>query len=213
MAELFFFLVNTSIAIFVIVDPFAVIPIYLTLTERFEARERHTIIIRASVLAGIILVTFGISGQAIFRVFGITFPAFQIAGGVLLLLLGVNQLSANRTRVRNEEKMEGLERDDISIFPLATPMLAGPGAISTVVLYTSKTSTIPERTGLIMAIMVVVAASYLVLRIAPFLFRILGKTGLNVLTRLMGIILTAIAVQFIVDGIDKALISMKFFKP
>src|SRR5436190_788689 len=131
----FLYLINTIVALFVIVDPFAVVPVYLTLTERFTHPERRTIRRKASVVATGILVTFALTGLGIFNLFGITLPAFQIAGGILMLMLGTAQLGANRARVKPEEREEGLERDDISIFPLATPLIAGPGSISTVVLY------------------------------------------------------------------------------
>jgi multiple antibiotic resistance protein len=111
--------------------------------------------------------------------------------------------------VRKEETQEGLERDDISIFPLATPLLAGPGAISTVVLYAADSTTITRRLSLLAAIATVMLATYGILKIAPLMFRLLGKTGLNLLTRVMGIILTAVAVQFILNGIRGALVMMQ----
>jgi len=203
MAEFNLFL-NTCIALFVIVDPFAVVPVYLTLTERFTSLERRHIRRKATVVACGMLIIFAVTGLGIFNVFGITLPAFRIAGGILLLTFGITQLNSKRVRMTDKEQEEGLEKDDVSIFPLGTPLLAGPGAISTVVLYSTQANTSLRMAELVLAIIVVLALSHLLLRVAPFLLHVLGRTGLNLITRLMGIILTAIAVQFIINGVREA---------
>ncbi len=194
-------ILNTFIAVFVIVDPFAMVPVYLTLTERFSADAIVRTRRKAACVALGILSIFGLTGLSIFNLFGITLPAFQIAGGILLLLLGIAQLNANRTRVKQEETDEGLDREDISVFPLGTPLLAGPGAISTVVLYSSRMKGVVGTIELLVSIFLALLASYLVLKSAHLLYRVLGKTGLNLMTRIMGLILTALAVQFIINGI------------
>jgi multiple antibiotic resistance protein len=186
-----------------IVDPFAVVPVYLTITERFGAPGRRHIRIKATAIATVLLVFFALSGKKFFELFGITLPAFQIAGGILLLVLGISQLNAERKKVNNEETDEGLEKDDISVFPLATPLLAGPGAISTVILYATAAAS-PLRFGeLLVAVLATMAVTFLILTISPALLRVLGRTGLNLLSRIMGIVLTAIAVQFILNGITE----------
>jgi multiple antibiotic resistance protein len=136
--------------------------------------------------------------------FGITLYAFQIAGGILLLLLGIAQLNADRRRVKTEEESESLERDDVSVFPLATPLLAGPGSISTVVLYASQAQGALQVSLLVVAIALALALSYVLLRFAPRLLNFLGRTGLNLLTRIMGIMLVAIAIQFVINGLKTA---------
>jgi multiple antibiotic resistance protein len=193
--------VNSFISIFVIVDPFAVIPVYLGLTDRFSAESLVKIRRKATFVACVILIFFAVTGMSLFNFFGTTLPAFQIAGGLLLFKFGIEQLGANRTRVKEEERDEGLHRDDISVFPLATPLLAGPGAISTVVLQSSKTKSTPSLLMLCLAIVLAVALCNLVLKLGPLLYRVIGTTGLNLLTRLMGLILTAVAVQFIINGL------------
>ncbi len=203
------FILASFVAVFVIVDPFAVIPVYLALTDRFSREERRTIRLKASLIACAILGAFGVSGMAIFDVFGITIPAFQIAGGILLLQIGIAQLNAKRARGRGIKQIEVQEREDISIFPLATPLLAGPGAISTVVLASSKSQGVLRHVELTVAIFLVMVATYIILKAAPILYRFLGETGLSLLTRIMGIILTAISVQFILNGIKGALVMMK----
>lgn len=202
LAELHYFF-TVVVAIFVIVDPFALVPVYLSLTERFTDTERRTIRRKATLIALGILVTFAITGLSIFNVFSITLPAFKIAGGILLLNFGISTLNSKRERVTRGEHDEGMEREDISIFPLATPLLAGPGAISTVVLMSTQAQGPGRVAELILAIVIVLAISHLFLRAAPLIFRVLGRTGLNLITRIMGIILTAIAVQFIINGIKE----------
>ena len=198
------YILHTFVAIFVIVDPFAVIPVYLALTDRFSPEGIAHTRKRATLVAFGVLGVFALTGLAIFNLFGVTLPAFQIAGGILLLLLGINQLNNNRPRVKPEETSEGLERDDISVFPLGTPLLAGPGAISTIVLLSSEAHTPIRTAGLMLALLLAMTASYLCLKGAPLLIKILGRTGLNLFTRIMGLILTAIAVQFMLNGFRAA---------
>ena len=188
-------------ALFAIIDPFAAIPIFLSLTDRYTEAERSHVVKKAVIIACGTLILFALTGESIFHLFGISIPAFRIAGGILLLKLGVEQLNAQRERVKLEEENESYAREDISIFPIATPLLAGPGAISTVVLQASQASGWVASAFFVLAIVLVFVVSYLLLKSAPYLFRVLGQTGLNLLTRIMGIILTAIAVQFIIDGI------------
>ncbi len=188
-------------ALFAIVDPFALIPVFLTMTDRFTPAERRHVCSKAAIIATCILLSFAIAGERIFHLFGISIPAFQIAGGILLLRFGIEQLSADRERVKREEESESFERQDISIFPLATPLLAGPGSISTVVIRASTLKGIVDQVIFVLAIMSVFVITYFLLRSAPHLYRLLRRTGLNLLTRIMGIILTAMAVQYIIDGL------------
>jgi len=196
-------------ALFAIVDPIAVIPIYLSLTDRYSKQEKLYIGLKACLIATLVLCVFAITGEGLFRLFGISMDAFRIAGGILLLMLGIDQLGAHRERVKTEEENESFAREDISIFPLATPLLAGPGAISTVVLQSSQVSGIGQTILLLLAIATVFFVSFFFLRSAPHLYRVLGKTGINLVTRIMGIILTAIAVQFIIDGLKGVVQQMK----
>lgn len=201
LGELLVYAFNTFVAVFVIVDPFAVVPVYLMLTDRFSREDLKRTRRRAVMLASGLLLLFAYSGMALFNLFGITLPAFQIAGGLLLLISGLEQLKGNRKRVKHEEEEEGLARDDVSVFPLATPLLAGPGAISTVVLQGSKAESIFHLSLLGFAILCAMFASYAVLKSATHLYKVLGQTGLNLLTRVMGVLLTAIAVQSILNGL------------
>lgn len=198
------YLLSTFVAIFVIVDPFALVPIYLMFGERFSAQDMVVIRRKAVLIGGAILLTFAVTGMGIFTMFGITMPAFQIAGGILLLQIGIEQLNAKRTRVKAEEKEESMEKDDVSVFPLAMPLIAGPGAISTVVLLAGEADGVPRRMGLVLCLALVMALTYVCLRAAPRLYRVLGTTGLNLMTRILGIILAAVGVQFVLNGIKAA---------
>lgn len=204
-AEYFGPFFSSFVAMIVIIDPFGVAPIYLSLTERYSIKQRKKIRNKAILIATGILLTVCLTGLSVFKFFGITIPAFQIAGGILLLLMGIQQLNANHPTINKEEQTESLERDDISVFPLAIPLLAGPGAISTIVIYASNDPTWSRLITLSLGVLAAMGASWLSLKYAPLLFRVLGQTGLNLLTRLIGIVLTAVAVQFILDGLTAAL--------
>lgn len=193
------------ITLLFIVDPFAAVPVFITLTERFGEHDREGIRRKATLVALAMLLTFAVSGLGLFQLFGITLPAFQIAGGLLLFLLGIAQLNAAQKKVTSAEAVESRERDDVTIFPLATPILAGPGAISTVVLLSTKASSPLRRIELMVAVVVCLVACYAVLRSATYLQRLLGTTGLNLLSRVMGIVLCAVAVQFVLNGLREAL--------
>jgi multiple antibiotic resistance protein len=189
------------ITIFFIIDPFAVIPTYLSLTERYSDHERRSVRMRAVFIAFGLLVMFAVSGTTFFEFFGITLPAFQIAGGILLFALGFNQVNAQQEKVSRIENQEGMEKPDISVFPLAMPMLAGPGAISTVILLSTKAGSILRLSELIVAITICMIFTFFILKSSPYLLKLLGRTGLNLLSRIMGIILTAVGIQFVINGI------------
>jgi multiple antibiotic resistance protein len=165
---------------------------------------------RAAFAAGITLAAFAALGTTIFTILGISLGAFRIAGGLLLFLLAVDMLRAQRSRQRTspEEEAEGVDRSDVSIFPLAIPMLAGPGATSTVMVLVSRASALWHYAVVAAAIGTTALASYLLLRSAPLVERRLGQTGMNVLQRVMGLILAATAVQFVVDGIGAVMPAM-----
>ena len=200
------FFLNTFIALLVIVDPFALLPVYISLTDRFTKEEQKKTIYKSMIASAALLFIFSITGLGFFKLFGITLPAFQIAGGVLLMYIGIDQLNLKRERMDEEEQAESQDKEDISIFPLAMPLMAGPGAISTVVLMTTKITTAIEYSLLFIAIILVMFVCYLTLSASSILMKILGKTGLNLVSKLMGIIICAIAIQFVINGIEHILI-------
>ena len=197
------FALSTVTTLLLVVDPPAAVPIFIAMTATDSLEHRRRTAFRASAAAGFVLALFGAMGALIFQVLGVSLGAFRIAGGVLLFLLANDMLRARPSRQRTspEEEAEGLDRPDVSIFPLAIPVLAGPGATSTVMVLVSPADRTWQYIVVFGAVAATALVSYVVLRGATKVERRLGRTGMNVLQRVMGLILAATAVQFIVEGI------------
>jgi multiple antibiotic resistance protein len=191
--------------LFVVVDPIGLAPLFVTLTPGVPERERRVIAVRAVGIAAVVLLAFGFAGEPLLRALGITLPAFRIAGGVLLLLLAIDMVMVRHTGLRATtagEEEESESRTDISVFPLAVPLIAGPGALTSMIMLTGRTESDPMIRGLVAVVLVFVLLLALVsLCLAGQLMRLLGLTGVNVVTRIFGILLAALAVQFISDGV------------
>jgi len=194
-------LVFTSVLF--IVDPFAVIPSFLAMTERDSPAMRRVLARRGAWTCAITLTLFALGGSLIFKLFGITIGAFKIAGGVLIGLNALDMVQARRSSQRETpaEKAEGTAKEDIGILPLGVPMLAGPGAISTVMVLALGSKNWETTATLYFSIALTAFISFLTLSAASMIERRLGQTGMRILTRLMGLVLCAIAVQFIIDGL------------
>ncbi|HET9595861.1 MAG TPA: MarC family protein [Anaeromyxobacteraceae bacterium] len=196
-------------AVFVVVDPFAAVPFFLAMTADDDAAEKRATARRAAIAAGCVLGAFALAGAVVFKVLGISLGAFKIAGGVLLLITAVDMLRsrASETRITAGEVAVGVAKEDVAIVPLAMPLLAGPGAIATVVVLMGRA----ERPrllygGIVLAAVAATAAvAYVVLAGASRVDRVLGKTGLNILERAAGLLLAAIAIQFMIDGVGESL--------
>jgi len=187
----------------VIVDPLAVVPAFLAMTPNDTAEQRiRTARLACWVAAGVMLV-FSLAGQVIFRFMGITMPAFQIAASILLLIVALDMVRAQRSRVQetHEETKAGTEKTDIAVTPLAIPMLAGPGAISTTVLLQNEARDIPQHIALFCCILAVSFVSYLVLRVAARGTRWLNPIMMSIAIRIMGLLLAAVAIQFMLNAI------------
>jgi multiple antibiotic resistance protein len=190
-------------SIFFLVDPFAVIPLFLAVTAGAEKAERNAIARKSALTCAIVLCSFALAGSLIFKMFGITLPAFKIAGGIILMGIGLDMLQAKQsgTKATVEEQQEGAEKSDASIIPLGMPMLAGPGAISTVMVLVGEAHSLWQH-GVIYATIIFTAfISYLVLAGADRVRQYLGETGIRILMRLMGLLLVALAVQFVANGL------------
>jgi multiple antibiotic resistance protein len=203
-------LIFTSILF--IVDPFAVIPTFLAMTVRDSPQQRRVLARRGAWTCAVTLILFALGGSLIFKIFGITIGAFKIAGGVLIGLNALDMVQARRSQQRETpvETAEGIQKDDIGIMPLGVPMLAGPGAISTVMVLALGAKSNAATITVYVSIVLTALITYLVLSAASMVERRLGQTGMRILTRLMGLVLAAIAVQFIVDGIK---LSFRDFHP
>jgi multiple antibiotic resistance protein len=196
----FFFVALTST--FFLVDPIAAVPTFLIMTASAGEQHRRRMARRAAWTCLVVLCTFAAGGTLIFRLFGITLPAFKIAGGLILLLIGMDMLQARRSQTKEtpSETAEGMERDDVGIIPLGMPMLAGPGSISTVMVLMSGAPAWWYAIPLFITIGITALASYWILAGADRIRGYLGETGNRILTRFMGLLLMAIAVQFILNG-------------
>ena len=186
-----------------IVDPLAVVPAFLAMTPNDTVEQRiRTARLACFVTAGVMLV-FSFAGQIIFKFMGITMPAFQIAASILLLMVALDMVRAQRSRVQetHEETKAGTEKTDIAVTPLAIPMLAGPGAISTTVLLQNEAKTIPQHIALYCCILAVSFVSYWVLRVAARGTRWLNPIMMSIAIRIMGLLLAAVAIQFMLNAI------------
>jgi multiple antibiotic resistance protein len=194
-------------SIFSIVDPIGVVPVYLALVGSEKRPEQRRIALRAALTATIVLLLFAATGTAIFHFFGITIPAFKVAGGVLLFLMAQEMMRARtpRTKTTPEEESDALAKDDVAIVPIGIPLLSGPGAIANAIMWSSRAAAASERLALFASIVLVTAITLLTLLFAGRVVRILGKTGINVISRIMGLILAATAAQFLIDGWREAM--------
>lgn len=193
-------LISIFAALFIVLDPFALVPLFLAMTRGMSAHRRRTVALHSCMTAAILLCLFGAFGEAILEFIGISMPAFRIAGGVLLFLTALDMLFERRTK-RRENQAGAEEHDDPSIFPLAIPLIAGPGAIATIILLTGEYEGylgLAWVLGVMLFVMCIVFVAFLS---ATLLERVLGKTGINVVTRVLGMLLAALAVQFVIDGL------------
>ena len=201
------FVFNAFVTLLVVVDPLGLAPIFAALTQGFPDKQKRESAIRGTVLGSIILFLFALAGDVLLEALGIGLPAFRIAGGLLLFLLSLDMVFARpsgmrATTVREQEEEE--YQQDISVFPMAIPLIAGPGAITTVLLFTGGSST--GQVALFMAVLLVILLLTLgSLLLAPRVMRLFGETGSNVLSRVLGVLLAALAVQFVIDGLHRSL--------
>ncbi len=188
--------------VFVIVNPVEATMIFVTLTNGMNPQEKSHIYRRTTLVAFSIALLFSVAGDAVLRIFGITVDSLRVAGGVLLFLVAIDMLRGVRQqkKVTEAELKDANQREDISVFPLAIPLLTGPGAITTVVVLMGAAGTLMERALVILAIALTFVIAFFVLKFSEYIDRVLGVTGIMVLTRIMGLILGAVAVNFVATG-------------
>lgn len=202
------FLFNSFVTLLVVVDPPGLAPVFAALTRGYSADRKRETAIKGTLIGAGILLVFALIGDSLLGALGISLDAFRIAGGILLFILALDMVFASprglhARSVREQEEDEYAE--DITVFPLAIPLLAGPGAIATVLLFTGGAG--PAQTALFIGVLSVVIALTLVsLLIAPLIMRLVGETGANVLSRVLGVVVAALAVQFILDGLRSGLL-------
>lgn len=201
----FFILCLTTL--FTLINPIGIAPILVVMTERFSKSERISIATQGTITACIILILFAFLGSIIFNFFGITIEAFQIMGGIIFFRSGITMLEAKvgRSRTTPQEETESQESDDIAFSPIGIPLIAGPGAITAVMLLSSKVPNVHSYISIGLAILLVLSIVYLILRNGNVMINVLGVKGMRIIQRLMGLILMVIAVQFVINGVTTVL--------
>lgn len=194
------FLITAFATLFVVIDPPGLVPLFIALTRGMGPEKRAAMARRACIIAAILLLLFGVAGESILTFIGISMSAFRIAGGILLFLTALDMLFERRTQRREGQQAEA--DHDPSVFPLATPLIAGPGAIATMILLVGQSGPGWPGTFWVLGLMLVmILVTYAFLLASPPLERLLGRTGTIVITRLLGMLLAALSVQFVIDGV------------
>lgn len=194
------YMITVFVTMFVVIDPIGIAPLFLALTRGMTPGQRRRIAMRATLTAAFVLALFAFFGEALLGFVGISMPAFRIAGGILLFLTALDMLFERRTK-RREDRTEEEHPVDPSIFPLAIPLMAGPGAIASVILLIGER---PGGEGMITVLSItalVLLAMTVILMLSSYLDRVFGKTGIDVITRVLGMLLAALSVQFVLDGL------------
>lgn len=193
--------ITAFVTLFVVIDPIGLAPLFVALTTGMDFRQRLRIAIRSCLVAVFLLTLFGLAGEALLEFIGISMAAFRISGGVLLFITALDMLFERRTQ-RREDQVDGPHDEDPSVFPLATPLIAGPGALATMILLTGTLGAdftyVAAVHGIMLAVLTVVFTLFLM---AGLMERVIGDTGIKVITRLMGMLLAALSVQFVLDGL------------
>ncbi|MCH2094244.1 MAG: MarC family protein [Rhodobacteraceae bacterium] len=203
------FLITSFVTLFVVIDPIGLAPVFIALTQGTSAAYRRTVALRACVVATGILLLFTFFGEALLEAIGISMAAFKIAGGILLFLTALDMLFERRTKRREDKADQTADQNadqeddaaDPSVFPIAIPLISGPGAIASMILLGGQTSDfagLAAVIGVMLAVILIVLALFMT---ASMIERLLGRTGITVVTRLLGMLLAALAVQFVLDGI------------
>lgn len=194
--------VKSFLTLLVVMDPIALVPMYLGVSGSLGPDDHRQVARRSTVAAGIVLWLFTLIGGKLLATLGISLSAFRIAGGLLLFKIAVDMVFAQRERETEEEQAEAMAKEDISIFPLAIPLMAGPGAMASVMILAGEGALLhPMGSGIVLACTtIVLVMCWAALRLAERIAKVLGTTGINVVTRILGVLLAALAVQYVADG-------------
>jgi len=203
------FAIATFAAIFAIVNPIGNIPLFSAVTEGYSPELKRKIIIKTCLVTFGVLTGFGIFGQYVFLVYGITIPAFKIAGGILLFSVSFSMMQGQRSRAKmsEEENLDAMSKEDIGVVPLGIPLFAGPGAITTVMIYISyatRANDLFDLTSVFVSIIATTLISYVLLTYSQRIFERMGRGGALAFSRIMGLLLAAVAVSFVMSGIFEA---------
>ena len=199
-------LIKIFVVFFVVIEPVSLVPLFGALTRGGNAKYRRIMAFKATFISGIILLVFALSGDWLLKVLGISVDAFKIAGGLLLFMVAVDMVFARQSGLRSttvREQEEARYREDISVFPLAFPLIAGPGTLATLLLVKNEIGDDPVMFGAMLGILAgILLLTLVLLLLTGPVMKVLGHTGANVISRLLGVVLVALAVQYVVDGIQ-----------
>lgn len=195
--------VNILVALLVILDPPGVSPMFLSATSDQTPAQRHRTARTTAIVTAALLIGTAIVGEWVLHVMGIRIATFRVGGGILLLLMSISMMNARISGFLQtpEEKREAIEKDDVAIVPLAIPLLAGPGALSTILIYANRSPDMRHKAVICGIVIIAALLTWITLRLAGYISPLLGKTGINVLTRLLGLVLAAVSIEFIATGL------------
>ena len=196
-------------SLFALINPIGLVPIFLSITENYNRKERDIIAIKAVIFSFFILIVFSFIGEFIFSFYNITIDGFRIAGGILLLKISLDMLESKRSRTRTTpvEQKEAEQKDEIAYSPLGIPLIAGPGAIASIMILSSETNSYIDSITLLMSLSLVLFMTFLIFKISKMLSKNFGKSGLRIMQRIMGLILMTISIEFILKGIKGSIIN------
>jgi multiple antibiotic resistance protein len=208
MTEIVAFGILSFTSFFTLINPFGTMPIFMTMTAELDSQHRTRTAKKASIVSFITIIIFAYSGQLLFNFFGISVNSFRIVGGVIFFLMGMDMLQARLGKVKVKDSEVKSYVDDISITPLAIPMICGPGALTNAIVMMEDANSIEKQVTLIVSILLVMLLTYLILYSSSRIIKILGQTGINVMMRLMGLIVMVIAVEFFFAGLKPILLDI-----
>jgi multiple antibiotic resistance protein len=208
MSEVIAFGVLSFTSFFTLINSFGTMPIFMTMTADLDKNHRTKTARKAAVVSFITIIVFAFSGQILFNFFGISVNSFRVVGGVIFFLMGMDMLQARLGKVKLKESEIKTYVDDISVTPLAIPMICGPGAMTNAIVMMEDADSIEKKIALILGAFVVILCTYLILYSASKIIKMLGQTGINVMMRLMGLIVMVIAVEFFFTGLKPILIDI-----
>ncbi len=205
------FAISAFATVFAIVNPLGNIPFYFAITEGYTSEQKQRVVAKTCMVVLAVLFIFAVFGQWIFSLYGITIPSFKIAGGILLFTIAFSMLQGqkSKTKITDEEHEEAMQKEAVGIVPLGIPMFAGPGAITTVMILVSDSSSYPDSQlyllAIAFAIILTVVISFIVLRNSSIIYNLMGKSGAMAFSRIMGLLLAAVAVNYILSGLAQAI--------
>jgi len=208
MNEIIAFGILSFTSFFTLINPFGTMPIFMTMTADLNQSHRTKTAKKASIVSFITIIIFAFSGQLLFNFFGISVNSFRIVGGVIFFLMGMDMLQARLGKVKLKDSEIKTYVNDISVTPLAIPMICGPEALTNAIVMMEDANTIEKKGVLIFAVLVVILLTYLILYSSSKIIKILGETGINVMMRLMGLIVMVIAVEFFFSGLKPIIINI-----